>query len=212
MPTQGILRVHGHGEVEVELVIAYLADLKHAYNSIILFETIIDGLERTSRDFHSPRYPFGLYLEWPAARRRGFGHIREWPPSPQEVASHVPASEQLILSAVRLSSPGSWDFLGTLNPLEVLRKYLSDRHERRKDKEYRETAERRKLDLENTLLENRVISERIGIARELGATKRDLAPLLNELVYRPIQRLDRSQDQGVITHAEIPRPDDSKDR
>jgi len=79
MPTQGILRVHGQGEVEVELVIAYLADLKHAYNSIILFESIIDGLERASRDFHSPRYPFGLYMEWPVARRRGFGHIREWP-------------------------------------------------------------------------------------------------------------------------------------
>jgi hypothetical protein len=189
MPTQGILRVHGQGEVEVELVIAYLADLKHAYNSIILFESIIDGLERASRDFHSPRYPFGLYMEWPVARRRGFGHIREWPLSPQEVASH----------------------LGALNPLEVLRKYLSDRHERRKDGEYRETAERRKLDLENLVLENRVISERIGIARALGATKRDLAPLLNELVYRPIKRLDRSQDQGVITHAEIPQADDSKD-
>ena len=211
MPTQGILRVHGQGEVEVELVIAYLADLKHAYNSIILFESIIDGLERASRDFHSPRYPFGLYMEWPVARRRGFGHIREWPLSPQEVASHVPASEQLVLSAVRLSSPGSWDFLGALNPLEVLRKYLSDRHERRKDGEYRETAKRRKLDLENLVLENRVISERIGIARALGATKRDLAPLLNELVYRPIKRLDRSQDQGVITHAEIPQADDSKD-
>jgi hypothetical protein len=101
--------------------------------------------------------------------------------------------------------------LGALNPLEVLRKYLSDRHERRKDGEYRETAERRKLDLENLVLENRVISERIGIARALGATKRDLAPLLNELVYRPIKRLDRSQDQGVITHAEIPQADDSKD-
>jgi hypothetical protein len=211
MPTQGILRVHGQGEVEVELVIAYLADLKHAYNSIILFESIIDGLERASRAVHSPRYPFGLYMEWPVARRRGFGHIREWPLSPQEVASHVPASEQLVLSAVRLSSPGSWDFLGALNPLEVLRKYLSDRHERRKDGEYRETAERRKLDLENLVLENRVISERIGIARALGATKRDLAPLLNELVYRPIKRLDRSQDQGVITHAEIPQADDSKD-
>jgi hypothetical protein len=55
------------------------------------------------------------------ARRRGLGHIRDWPPSPDEVASFVPPSEQLVLSAVQLSSPGSWDFLGSLNPLEVLR-------------------------------------------------------------------------------------------
>lgn len=207
MPTQGLLRVHGEGEVELELVIAALSDLRNAYNSIILFESIIDGLERTSRDFHSPRYPFGLYWEWPLARRRGFNSVRDWPPKPNEIASYVPRSEQLVLRAVQLSSPGFWEFLGTLNPLEVLRMYLSDRHERRKDVEYREDAERRKLDLENNILENRVLSERIAIARDLGATNRDLAPLVNDLLYKPLTRLDRSQDRGVIAHAEIPKPD-----
>lgn len=211
MPEQGQLRIHGHGEVEIELVIAYLVDLRHAYNSIILFESIIDGLERAARDFPFPRYPFGMYLDWPVARRRGIGHVREWPPRPEEVASFVPASEQLILSAVRLSSPGSWDFLGALNPLEVLRKAINDRHERRKDKEYRESAEKRRLELENQILGTELISRRIAVARELGATKRDLAPLLNELVYRPILQLDRSQDRGVITYAEIPKPDNEKD-
>jgi hypothetical protein len=209
MPEQGRLRIHGHGEVEVELVISYLADLKHAYNSIILFESIIDGLERTARDIHFSRYPFGLYMDWPVARRRGIGHIREWPPRPEEVASFVPASEQLALSAVQLSSPGFWEFLGTLNPLEVLRKAINDRHERRKDIEYRESAEKRRLELENQILETELISKRITMARELGATKRDLAPLLNELVYRPILHLDRSQDRGVITYAELPRSDDA---
>lgn len=204
MPEQGHLRIHGHGEVEVELVISYLSDLKHAYNSIILFESIIDGLDRAARDFPFPRYPFGLYLDWPVARRRGVGHIREWPPRPEEVASFVPASEQLVLSSVRLSSPGSWDFLGALNPLEVLRKAINDRHERRKDEEYRESTEKRRLELENQILETELISKRITVARELGATKRDLAPLLNELVYKPILQLDRSQDRGVITSAEFP--------
>jgi hypothetical protein len=212
MPEQGRLRIHGSGEVEVELVIAYLGDLRHAYNSIILFESMIDGLERAERDFPFPRYPFGLYLDWPVGRRRGIGHIREWPSRPEEVASFVPASEQLVLSAVRLSSPGSWDFLGALNPLEVLRKVINDRHERRKDKEYRESAEKRRLELENQILETELISRRIAVARKLGATKRDLAPFLNELVYRPILQLDRSQDRGVITYAEIPKPDNEKDQ
>lgn len=204
MPETGRLRIHGEGDVPVELVIEYLADLKHAYNSIVVFESIIEGLQRASRDFPFPRYPFGLYTEWPFARRRALGHIRGWPPSPDEIASFVPRSEQIMLSAVELSSPGFWDFMGTLNPLEVLRKYLSDRHERRKDVEYRESAERRKLDLENMVLENTVVSERIAIAKELGATNRDLAPLLNDLLYKPLTRLDRSQDRGVIGDAEIP--------
>jgi hypothetical protein len=109
----------------------------------------------------------------------------------------------LILRGVRLESPGFWDFVGKLNPLEVIRQYLNDRHERRKDRSYREAAEARKLDLENQLLENKVIRERIQIAQELGATEEDLAPLLNEFVYRPLNGLDVPQDRDLIEIAEF---------
>jgi hypothetical protein len=54
------------------------------------------------------------------------------------------------------------------------------------------------------ILENNVLSERIRMAKELGATDRDLAPLLNELVFKPLTTLDRYQDKGVIGPAEIP--------
>jgi hypothetical protein len=87
------------------------------------------------------------------------------------------------------------------------RHYLNDRHERRKDREYRESAERRRLMLDNLSLENKVISERVRLAKEIGATDRDLAPLLNELVYKPLVSLDRYQDKGVVENSEILRPD-----
>lgn len=203
MPEQARLRVYGQGDVEVELVAAYLTDLKHAYDSVLLFETTIDGMRRAARDFPFPRYPFALDFGWPAPRR-AVRRTRDWPPTAEEVASFVPRAEQLILSVVSLTSPGFWEFLGTLNPLDVLRKYLNDRHERRKDHEYRESAERRRMELENLSLESKVISERVRLAKEIGATDRDLAPLLNELIYKPLVALDRYQDKGVIEHAEIP--------
>jgi hypothetical protein len=115
----------------------------------------------------------------------------------------VPVREQLILCAVSLGSPGFWEFLGTLNPLEVIRHYLSDRHERRKDTVYRESAERRRLELENLERENAVISGRVKLLKELGATDRDLAPLLNELINTPLRKLDRYQDHEVIGAAEL---------
>lgn len=201
MPKQARLRVHGEGGVEVELVAAYLADLKHAYDSILYFEASIDGMRRIAHDFPFPLYPFGPDLRRP--RRVGTGALY-WPPTVQEIASFVPRAEQLILASVNINSPGVWEFIGALNPLEVLRKYLNDRHERRKDHEYRESAEQRKLALENLVLENNVLSERIRIAKELGATDRDLAPLLNELVFKPLVALDRYQDKGLIGHAETP--------
>ena len=107
MPEQARLRVYGEGDIEVELVAAYLVDLKHAYDSILLFETILDGVRHTARDFPFPRYPFPLDFDfgWPMPRR-GTRRVRVWPPSADEVASYVPRAEQLILSAVSLASPG----------------------------------------------------------------------------------------------------------
>lgn len=208
MPEKGHLRVHGHGEVEVEFVTAYLADLRHAYNSIVVFDAAVEGYRRAHRDFPYPFY-FALFT-LPSPRRLG-RQGREWPPTAEEISSLVPHSEQLLLAAVRLHSPGFWEFVGKLNPLEVIRQYLNDRHERRKDREYRETAEARRLKLQNLELENRVIAERVQLAKQLGATERDLAPLLNELVYRPLTGLDRHQDRGVIERAEVPRlPDQSR--
>jgi hypothetical protein len=67
---------------------------------------------------------------------------------------------------------------------------------------------RRRVDLrEERVL---IISERVRLAKEIGATDRDLAPLLNELIYKPLVALDRYQDKGVIEHAEIPSDRDRR--
>ena len=213
MPQEwGKIRIHGHGEIELALIEEYLADLKHAYDSLIAFESVMYGLERVSREFPFPFFPAGMMLVWPLGPRRAVRYVRGWPPTTDEVSSLVPHSEQLVLSAVQLSSPGFWEFLGKINPLEVIRLYLNDRHERRKDRVYRESAEERRLRLENLKLENEVIASRVKIAKELGATDRDLAPLLNELVNKPLLALDRHQDKGVIENAEINHDQDDKER
>jgi hypothetical protein len=127
-----------------------------------------------------------------------------------QIASLVPISEQLVLARVRLQSPGFWDFIGVGKSLEVIRRYINDRHERRKDRKYREGAEARKLELENLKLETEILGNRIKLVKDLGATEHDLAPLLNELLYRPLERLDRHQDRGIIKNAEVPKlPDKS---
>lgn len=82
---------------------------------------------------------------------------------------------------------------------------MCDAHERRKDREYREVAEQEHLTLENQLLQNRVIHERIQILRELGATDADIAPLLNQLIYEPLRRTEPHQDKGIFFNAGIKR-------
>jgi hypothetical protein len=164
-----------------------------------VFERMIESMQAAAQRFDPffPRAPFASKLTW------AWPPYLSWPPTPQAIASLVPASEQLVLAAVELSSPGAWEFLGSLNPLEVIRKSVNDAHERRKDREYRESAERRRLDLENIQAENEALAGRIRIAKELGATDADLAPLLNELVRKPLADLRIRQDQGVIEDAEL---------
>ncbi len=207
---RGQLRVHAFGGVRVTDVRGFLGVFEEAYNAVAYFESSIDGAQRAARDMGPgpfwPFFPVGVGLR---------GRIRvgpaSWPPGAAEIASYITTRERLILHAVRLESPGFWDFIGKLNPLEVIRQYLVDRHERRKDREYKEPAEKRRLELENKLLENKVVKERIEIARQLGATDHDLAPLINELVLRPAERLDAYQDGGVIEVAEFVE-DPEKDR
>jgi hypothetical protein len=85
----------------------------------------------------------------------------------------------------------------------VLRQYLNDRHKQKEDRQINWPAAKRRLELENALLENKVIRERIDIIKSLGATEQDLAPLKNQLLFSPLRALDRPQDDQVISTAEV---------
>ena len=201
-----MLRIHGRSGFLVSEIGQYLAQVEYAYNSLYTLEAFIDVVERSSRSWLIP-YGFGAFWGLPLFPQGRTRFLVSWPPTPETVAPVVPPRDRLLLKAVNLESPGFWDFMGTRNPLEVIRHYLNYNHEQRRARQYREMAEARRLALENSLLENRVIRERIEIARGLGATDHDLAPLLNEFIYRPLRELDRAQDEGLADGAEfIERP------
>lgn len=200
---EGILRLYGHSGFRLAEIREYLAKLENAYNAIYTFDAYISAFERESQYVPHPSPVIGLHLGFPLVGRGRIRFLVSWPPTPETIAPVVLPRNRLVLRTVQLESPGFWEFLGKLNPLEVIRQYLNDRHERKKDIEYRKSAEKRKLNLENQLLENKVISERIQMAKDLGATLQDLAPLLTELIYRPLQQLDKLQDDEVIQTAEL---------
>jgi hypothetical protein len=201
----GVLRVHGQAEAEVELVIAYLVDLQHAYDSLVVLGDTLDRLGQDLRGLQPSYYRLAMVGVWPFGPRRRLAYGSMWELTHEQIASLVPQSEQLILSSVQLTSPGFWQFNGLGEALETIRKYLNDRHDRRKDKEYRESAERRRLEAENVIKESEAMSARIRNLRELGATDKDLEPLLKQFVYKPLTALGRHQDNGVIEDADNPR-------
>ena len=207
MPTMtphALLRIQGNGGFRVTDVEALLASLEEAYNAVSYFDSALDETARAVSRFGGP-FPYVLVVGRGSRRSRTVAG-RDLPggiPSPQEIASMIRGRDRLLLKSVRLESPGFWAFLGTLNPLEVIRHYLVDRHERRKDKQYREPLEEERLGLENKLLENRVIKERIELAREAGVPEDQIRLLFNQLVVRPMEALGQHQDRGLIDDAEV---------
>lgn len=194
--SKAVLRINGQGEVPVSQVSGFLAALEEAYSGASLFLHTIDQLDRWGPlPFAYWHMPFFR----PASGRIPLARIIS---EELDFSLQLPSRQRLMLQAVRLESPGWWELAGKLNPLEVIRQYLNDRHERQKDISYRNKAERDRLHYENEILRNRVIAERIELARKLGASDEDLAPLWNSLLIRPLRRLDTFQDRGVISDAQ----------
>lgn len=189
-----ILRIYGNGEVLVEDIYQYLNALEEAYNSAYVFNQIVEEAQEISRFYEGKRPPIPLKnLLW----------INWWPPNAEKVKSFVPKSDRLKLVGVELHSPGFWDFLGKLNPLEVIRQSVNDYREWKKDERYRNREEEEKLRLEN---EKRRIENGkaiIEVFKDMGATNEQLLVVTEQLLIEPQKQLNQHQDQMIITGADI---------
>ena len=85
-----------------------------------------------------------------------------WPLLSEEMLVPVatPPKDLLEIASISIHSPGFWEVLGGLNPLQQIREYLNDRHKRRQDREFREAAEKKKLEIENELAPGRCMGKR----------------------------------------------------
>ena len=184
-----VLHLPSVGGIEAALVRDLVSAVHDAHSGYVAFDRIVSDLSREYRDFPFPRRYLGLAA--PAPWYPGFDRFAV-------ADSFVFANERVIVIRVELSSPGFWEFLGALSPLEVIRRYLDDRHRRRQDRAYREAEEERQLGLENDLREIEVIRRRLDLARENGVPESTLQPLLQQLVGRPPEALGTLQDRGVI--------------
>ena len=120
---------------------------------------------------------------------------------------------RLIVRSFRMNSPGFWEFIGALNPLESLRNHLNDSHKRRQDQEYRETAEADRLALENERirLENLELADQIAYRRvealeRAGVSKKELRDLTRRYVTRNLDRLDQLAERMDIDASERIEP------
>lgn len=197
---RGALLIHGERGGGVNEIATYLRDLENAYSRIFLFQNFaLDSyLDPRSRRFR------GRLVLW-----EEFGLSLMSLHRTQLPTDLILPEDQLVLERVRIESPGVWEFLGSLNPLQQIREYLNDRHRRRQDREYREQSEREKLMLENELLrwqtlerENSIWRERVALLKDIGLSNDEIQSLVWANMGLPLAQLGRHQDTRLISTAD----------
>jgi hypothetical protein len=180
--------------------VRFLSDVEYAYNGFCALDLI---LRRVSQD----RFPPWVW-PWPYGTRGRLGRaglVLER----DEVASFVPPRQRIRVDAVQLQSPGFWDFLGKSLSVEAISNALNAGKARRESIR-REPHQRRMETFEEFDRETEAVLKRHRALREMGVSQEDLAPLINQLVEKPMRELERHQDSGLIDDVEVIDPDDRK--
>jgi hypothetical protein len=189
-----VLRIYGNGEVLVEDTFQYLSALEEAYNGAYVFFKIVEEAEEITNFYGRQRLPM------PIKNLLGLNWL---PFDAKKVRSFVPKGERLKLIGVELHSPGFWDFLGKLNPLEVIRLYLNDRHERQKDREYRNREEERELRIKNDELDFELLKKKYEFFKTIGMSEQDITLLKEQLLLDCFKPINQFQDLNIIVTADL---------
>lgn len=181
-----------------------LTDLETAYNKLYAFDYIVDVLierpsllERRSIERSIEKRRIAERRSRGRSRRSIHYYILEFE-SKTDINKIILPDERLVISKVNIQTPGFWEFMGAINPLEQIRKYLRDRHKRTKDCRYRNRQEEEIRDLEIMGKENKVIQGRIRILKKLGYNEDEIRRLLMSMVVKPLNKLGQHQDNGQI--------------
>jgi hypothetical protein len=188
METSAHLRVHTEKLGDIRKVTEYLRAFEQTYNHLYSLKLIINDANRRYSEINKNSWREKPVRSIMSARR------------PDDI---VLPEDRLQITSIVIQSPGFWEFLGNLNPLEVLRKYLCDRHERLKDEKFRNKIEEERGDLENEKLRMQVVDEEINLLRKIGVPEEKIRQAVFRHVIRPLSLLDEFQDKGLIQNAEI---------
>lgn len=194
--TEATLRITALRGGTIGEITAFLTDLDTAYARLYHFDAA------WMRPLSTRRRHFLFELE--------MGLPFPFFESPREElsADSILPTHRLIVTKVSIQSPGFWEFLASLNPLQQIREYLNDRHKRRQDREYKEMSERERLVLENDLIQrqiaekdNAILRDRVQLMRELGFSDEEVRQFVWSQIGRPLAQLGRHQDTRLIEGA-----------
>ncbi len=195
---ESYFKLFGNGEIPAEYASLVLKYISSAYHGLL----ILDLLSKQSKDV---LYAVSYNLEYDIKYEVWTSSYLLEQNTDNSILSKLKQFEtnSLELKGVVLQSPGFWEFIGKINPLEVIRQFLNDRHQRQKDREYLNKLEQERLSIENKILRTKLIKEVISSAKEAGVSESEIAKLIRDNAIVPLLRLESLQDSQLISYAKI---------
>ena len=219
------LRVKSERLGTISQVTELLIDFENLYNSLVVFDLFVESVRRIERqdvenfehelrrleknwlrfekrmEFNPElRYLFRELFEDRLLTRRTlvikdetYKLLKE-----TEITRLILPEDRLIITKVNIQSPGFWEFLGNLNPLQQIREYLKDCHERKKDNAYRNRQEEIKAEQEIEEKEIEIIQKKIEILKNLGYNEMQIRDIIAKLINDPIKKLNKHLASGQI--------------
>ena len=184
-------------------IIDFLHDLELSYAALIDADIQLNAIGRRIDFFYRWEVPLDFLLRRGSFLLLDLDFLYRYK-SDEELVNKIPPKYRLEISKVSINSPGVWEFLGALNPLEQIRRYLQERHDRIREMELRR-YEKEKLELENELIRQEVIRRKIENIREAyrlhkkyGMPLEDLEEVLLINIAPRLIKLGEHQDRGLI--------------
>jgi hypothetical protein len=225
MPETTTLRIKANKLGSVTAVKNLLTDIESAYNSIYAFDFLVETLaserakkseiiedrmnqlrkywdRRIQREYPYDPFIFDYFFDiLRSGQNSGEMSLLELQRQ-TDINKIVLPSDRLSINKVNIQSPGFWEFFGSLNPLQQMREYLNDRHERKKDKKYRSRQEEELGDLTIMEKKNNILNQRIETLRGLGFSETEIRQMVMSMVIEPLNRLGEHQNNGEIDGTE----------
>ena len=194
---QARLVIYTSDNLTVEWAAMFLTGLERAYNGLLILQYAAFPNLYTV-------FPNFLIADWFVTM------YRKSPFGVDDASRLIQSGDRLRLGRVSSDSPGVWEFIGKLNPLETLRLALNDFREWRKDKDkdYRNDAESTRFRVENLLRQADVAGAWIENLKLMGATEAEVRELMLKYVLQPLAELGASVEP--IEKVELSDEDISK--
>lgn len=200
------LRIKAENLGTVSEVRNFLTDMEAAYNSLYAFDLLVELLkarsDRKRRAYDDKYYMLSELERVILLDSYIYGGVL-FPNLVQlqaqlDISKLVLPEDQLVLSKVNIQSPGFWDFAGLGAMLTQIREYLKDRHERKKDKDYRNRQEEKRGDLDNQIKQTELLQKQIETLRNIGYSEVEIRQMVGNLVTKPLNQLGTHQTSGLI--------------